>query len=175
MTQVFKTPVEQADSMTLNIPVKPTTRKMLDDEVRSMFKNRQEGLDYINSNFQEGDEKVNAMKRLDRVYPSTRQKWNNYFKHMGDGNPNTIDKYNKLLGEIESELPFKNDVEHDQWSQMLEVYKGEPEFDNMMEEILKRTDSGYSGQDEAEKYAKQYFARQIGGYKPNPNIVKRGK
>lgn len=66
--KVFKNPVDQAAS--LNFPTKPVTKALLDKEVRNLFKNRQEGLDYINANFEDGPERENALRRLGRVYPS---------------------------------------------------------------------------------------------------------
>ena len=69
---------------------------------------------------------------------TTRSKWNRYFKHIGDGNPRTIDKYNKLLGEIESELPFKDQAEHDHWLDLASLWKGEDEWPTLTEELIKR-------------------------------------
>ena len=55
----------------LQFPTHPVTQEMLDSEVRSMFKNREEGLDYINANFPEGHkDRETAMSRLDKVYPT---------------------------------------------------------------------------------------------------------
>jgi len=110
---------------------------------------------------------------IKKLAPKTlRERWDNYFNH-GLGSGEDIDFWNNELIDIEQALPFKDDVEHDKWSQMLEVYKGEPEFDKFMGEILKRTDSDYSGSDDANKYADQYFSKRPGGYKPNPYIVKK--
>ena len=60
--------MDQAAS--LSFPTKPVTKELLDSEVKNLFKNRQEGLDYINANFEEGPGKENALRRLGRVYPS---------------------------------------------------------------------------------------------------------
>lgn len=70
MAQQFKNPNEQANSLSLNFPTKPVSKEMLDNEVKSMFRNRKEGLEYINSNYPKGHkDRENALKRLDSVYP----------------------------------------------------------------------------------------------------------
>ena len=59
----------------------------------------------------------NPLDQANAINPeTTRSKWNRYFKHIGDGNPRTIDKYNALIGEIESERAFgeTKDVIRDQ-------------------------------------------------------------
>lgn len=134
--QIFKNPLEQSNNLTLNLPSKPVSQKMLDGEIKSLFKNRQEGLDYINTNFEDGEDKTNALNRLDRVYPSTRSKWNRYFKHIGDGNPRTVDKYNRLLEEIESELPFENEDQHKKWLDLGSAWMGESEWPDMTKQLL---------------------------------------
>lgn len=69
---------------------------------------------------------------------STRSKWNRYFKHIGDGNPRTVDKYNRLIEEIESEMPFENDDEHKKWLDLGASWKGEPEWLDLTENLLQR-------------------------------------
>lgn len=134
----FKNPQDLAGQL-IHLPESKVTQKDLNNEVRSMFKNRKEGLDYIDKNFANDEKgKQNAMARLDKVYPSTRAKWDKYFRHIGDGNPRTIDKYNRLLGEIESELPFENQKEHDKWLDLGSTWTGEEEWPNMTEEIIGR-------------------------------------
>ena len=78
-------------------------------------------------------EQANAM-----APESTRSKWNRYFKHIGDGNPRTIDKYNKLIQEIESELPFENEEEHKKWLDLGATWNGEAEWPKLTEEIIGR-------------------------------------
>lgn len=81
----------------------------------------------------------NPLEQANSIAPeTTRSKWNRYFKHIGDGNPRTVDKYNKLIEEIESELPFKNQEEHDKWSNLGAAWKGEPEWLDLTDEILSR-------------------------------------
>lgn len=72
---------------------------------------------------------------------TTRSKWNRYFKHIGDGNPRTVDKYNALISEIESELPFANEIEHQKWLDLGSNWNGEEEWPNLTEELLKRQES----------------------------------
>lgn len=61
---------KNVEKLVLNLKTPKITQETLDDEVRSMFKSRKEGLDYINSQQWENDEsKQNAMSRLDKVYP----------------------------------------------------------------------------------------------------------
>lgn len=58
------------NKLVLNLKTPEITQESLDNEIRSMFKNRKEGLDYINSQQWDNDEaKQNAMSRLDKVYP----------------------------------------------------------------------------------------------------------
>ena len=62
------------NKLVLNLKTPKITQESLDDEIREMFKNRKEGLDFINSQDWESEQsKQNAMKRLDRVYPRTRR------------------------------------------------------------------------------------------------------
>lgn len=94
---------------------------------------------------------------------TTRSKWNRYFKHIGDGNPRTIDKYNALIGEIESELPFENEEQHQKWLDLGSNWNGEDEWPTLTETLLKTTEkydldpshikelkSKYKGKDYAE-------------------------
>lgn len=71
---------------------------------------------------------------------STRSKWNRYFKHIGDGNPRTVDKYNRLIEEIESELPFENEQEHQKWLDLGATWTGEEEWPNITNKALDRID-----------------------------------
>ena len=58
------------NKLVLNLKTPKITQDTLDDEVRGMFKNRKEGLDYINSQQWDNDEaKQNALDRLGKVYP----------------------------------------------------------------------------------------------------------
>lgn len=123
MAQVFKTPLEQANSMTSK--------------------------------------------------PSLRSRWDKYLKYGFRGaNP---ERWNKEIEDIESQLQFANDEEHDKWLQMSDIWKGESEWPDMTSEIISRSEDGYKGSDRASEFANAFFKKQIGGYKPNPNIVKRGK
>lgn len=61
---------KDVNKLVLNLKTPKVTQEMLDDDVRSMFKNRKEGMDFINSQEWESDEgKQHAISRLDRVYP----------------------------------------------------------------------------------------------------------
>ena len=138
-----KTGTQLANNMIrINLPSHPATDKELDDEVRSMFRNRKEGLDYIKSNFTKGPDKLNAMKRLNRVYPepllTTREKWKKYLDYGMRGT--NIDHWNKVYGQIESELPFESQAEHDAWLDKGSTWKGEPEWPEMTNKILDRID-----------------------------------
>lgn len=132
--KVFKSPLQQSESLTLNLKTPTVTNKTLDNEVRGLFNNRKEGLDYINSNFQEGPDKENALRRLERVYPSTRAKWDKYIKNGFKGT--RTDYYNKLLEEIESELPFENEEEHKKWLDLGSTWMGEDEWPNLTEKLI---------------------------------------
>lgn len=70
---------------------------------------------------------------------TTRSKWNRYLKNGFSGR--AIDKYNKLIQEIESELPFANEIEHQKWLDLGSNWNGEEEWPNLTEELLKRQES----------------------------------
>lgn len=71
--------------------------------------------------------------------PSTREKWNKYLKYGLRGtNPK---KWNSTIEEIESELPFANEIEHQKWIDLGSLWKGEPEWLNLTEELLKRQET----------------------------------
>lgn len=72
---------------------------------------------------------------------TTRSKWNRYFNHIGDGNPRTIDKYNALIGEIESELPFADEKEHQKWLDLGSTWSGEEEWPTLTEKLLYRQEN----------------------------------
>ena len=58
------------NKIVLNLATPKINQNMLDDEVRSMFKNRKEGIDYINANFEkDSPDYNNAYERLGKVYP----------------------------------------------------------------------------------------------------------
>lgn len=67
---------------------------------------------------------------------TTRQKWVEYLAHGFDGN--NVEYYNNLIMEIEQELPFKNQREHDKWLQLGMIWKGESEWLKLTETLLKR-------------------------------------
>lgn len=72
---------------------------------------------------------------------TTRSKWNRYLKNGFSGNSRTIDKYNKLIQEIESELPFANEIEHQKWLDLGSTWMGGEEWPTLTEELLKRQES----------------------------------
>jgi hypothetical protein len=80
----------------------------------------------------------NPLDQANAIAPeTTRSKWNRYFKHIGDGNPRTVDKYNALIGEIESELPFENEEQHQKWLDLGSNWNGEDEWPTLTETLLK--------------------------------------
>ena len=81
-------------------------------------------------------EQANALKP-----ETTRSKWNRYLKNGFSGNPRTIDKYNALIGEIESELPFENEEQHQKWLDLGSTWMGEPEWPEMTEKLLTKLES----------------------------------
>lgn len=121
----------------LNFPsTKKPNQRALDKEVKDMFKNREEGLNYINKNFDNPKDKQNALNRLDRVYPSLKDRFDKYIKYGFRGN--NVDKWNKEIEDIESQMPFKDKAEHDKWLDMSAAWKGEPEWLDMTYDIIKR-------------------------------------
>ena len=93
---------------------------------------------------------------------STRSKWNRYFKHIGDGNPRTVDKYNKLIEEIESELPFENEQEHQKWLDLGASWKGEDEWPQLTESIIARKEKPTVGEDLDNYYNNEFFKQANG-------------
>ena len=78
---------------------------------------------------------------ISKLAPKTlRQRWNAYWYRNPDdfADPNQIDDLNKELVEIENRLPFANQAEHDKWTNILSDYRGNPEFDVLMDKILNR-------------------------------------
>ena len=67
---------------------------------------------------------------------TTRQKWNKYIACGFNGD--NIDYYNNLIMEIEQELPFKNEKEHQKWLDMGMTWTGEIEWLRLTEKILER-------------------------------------
>lgn len=76
------------------------------------------------------------LAQADAIAPeTTRSKWNRYFKNGFNGrNP---EKYNKLLGEIESELPFESEEQHQKWLDLGSTWMGEDEWPTLTETLLK--------------------------------------
>lgn len=123
----------------INLMTPKVTKDTLDDEVRKMFDTREEGLKYIYGNFPEGDERKNALERLDRAYPETRNlrdRWNNYINEGFEGVD--TDYWNKEIADIESQLPFENEEEHKNWSNQGASWMGEPGWLDLTEKILGR-------------------------------------
>lgn len=78
---------------------------------------------------------------ITKLAPKTlRERWNNYWYRDADdfADPNQIDYLNNELVEIENRLPFANQAEHDKWTNILSDYRGNPEFDVLMDKILNR-------------------------------------
>ena len=58
------------NNIIINLKTPKITQDTLDDEVRSMFKNRKEGIDYLNANFEPGTPDYQAAyDRIGKVYP----------------------------------------------------------------------------------------------------------
>lgn len=157
MTKVFKSPAEQAiDLEKKSIDITDELNKATE---KVPFKDGEDYEDYegriwseISNHYhnmlspeamteiasKRAKELWNNKKKVAQANPTTRQKWNKYFKHIGDGNPRTVDKYNRMIEEIESELPFKNRAEHDKWLDMGSAWMGEPEWPDMTKMLLYR-------------------------------------
>ena len=66
---------------------------------------------------------------------TTRSKWNRYLKNGFKGT--NVDKYNALIGEIESELPFESEEQHQKWLDLGSTWTGEDEWPSLTESLLK--------------------------------------
>ncbi len=70
-----------------------------------------------------------------------RDRWNRYINE-GIGSGENIDYWNNEIMDIEKQLPFKDQPEHDKWLNMGATWMGEPEWLNMTDELLKRYEGG---------------------------------
>jgi len=68
-----------------------------------------------------------------------RELWNHYWNHEEWGLD--IEYFNGLVESIDQMLPYKNEEEHEKVLDMMSLYRGEPEFDDLMDEIIKRTET----------------------------------
>lgn len=142
------------------------TQEQLDKEVRDLFANRREGLDYIYNTFEEGNSRTNALNRLNRVYPETRtlkERWDDYVNNAFSGD--NTNYWNNEFIDIEKALPFKDDEEHNIWSNMGGTWMGESEWEDLTNDLIARTEPNYVD--------KGIAAKIIQGYKDNhPNWYK---
>lgn len=68
--------------------------------------------------------------------PSLKERFDKYIKYGFSGK--NVDKWNKEIEDIESQMPFKDKAEHDKWLDMSAAWKGEPEWLDMTYDIIKR-------------------------------------
>lgn len=68
--------------------------------------------------------------------PSLKDRFDKYIKYGFSGK--NVDKWNKEIEDIESQMPFKDKAEHDKWLDMSAAWKGEPEWLDMTYDIIKR-------------------------------------
>lgn len=78
------------------------------------------------------------MERKDTSKMTIRELWNYYFENIGTGED--VEYFNNLLNNIEQLLPFESVEEHNKWLDMMATWNGEPELEEFMEELLKRTE-----------------------------------
>lgn len=67
---------------------------------------------------------------------TTRQKWDMWLKNSFNGDDPTY--YNRIYGEIEDELPFETEEEHQNWLTQGDTWMGEPGWLDLTNKILKR-------------------------------------
>ena len=70
-----------------------------------------------------------------------KQKWDLYIALMVGGDTDTIEQSNNLIIEIEKELQFKNEKEHEEWLSLGQVWKGEEKWLKMTRRIIKRSEN----------------------------------
>lgn len=100
-------------------------------------------------------EQVNAL-----APETTRSKWNRFLKYgMRGGSPKTIDKYNKLLEEVEGEFKFKDQAEHDIWSNWLSDYRGSQDLLDLSDAILSRGEPNYVS-DKADDIIRDIYSKE---------------
>ena len=141
----YKSPKLMADNWrkSLNFPQSnQATQEDLDEEVRELFNNRPEGLEYIYDTFPQGDDRTHALERLNRVYPETRnlrERWEDYINYgVPHGSERLPELWNDEFVEIEKQLPFKDEEEHKKWSDQAATWMGEPEWLDMTEDLVTR-------------------------------------
>lgn len=69
---------------------------------------------------------------------TTKEKWDKYNKIAFTGDVDDIDNANELLSQIENELPFKDEKEHQKWLDLVSEDMGEGKVEALTEEILAR-------------------------------------
>lgn len=88
---------------------------------------------------------------------SLRERWNNYFDYSGlGGESDEIDFWNNELIDIENQLPFKNQKEHNVWTDLSDEYSGGEDLPNLTSAILSRIEPNYKG-DDADKIVSEYL------------------
>ena len=91
------------------------------------------------------------------VEPSLRERWNKYLKYGQRGS--AIDKWNQEIQDIETLLPFKDQEEHDVWSNWGSDYRGSQDLLDLTNAIISRQEPNYQS-DKADEIIKQIYATQ---------------
>ena len=68
--------------------------------------------------------------------PSLRDRFNRYLNNGFSGSD--IDYWNEEIIDIENELPFENDEEHNKWLDLGSIWTGQAEWPQLTEKIIKR-------------------------------------
>lgn len=82
-----------------------------------------------------------------------KEKWEDYIENaFSDENSDEegIEKYNKLIEEIEQEMPFESEEEHKKWLDMSSTWTGEQEWLDLTEKIIAR-------KEKPEQHKTKYF------------------
>ena len=72
-----------------------------------------------------------------------KEKWEDYIENAFSNENSSeegIEKYNKLIEEIEQEMPFESEEEHKKWLDLAATWNGEPEWVDLTEKIIARKD-----------------------------------
>ena len=83
-------------------------------------------------------------KAQEKTYKKLKKQWADYIENAWNENTEDhIDKYNNLLIEIESQLPFKDRAEHDLWLDLGDTYMGDDKWLDLTKKIISRLHHNY--------------------------------
>lgn len=135
-----KNPLE----LSKQIKVDPIDRLDLDDHQKRYLKAKYKGADFDTAieRLRGGEGYGDVLGGLVTYEtPTLRDRWNKYINE-GIGSGDNVDYWNQELEDIETLLPFKDQKEHDTWLNQGAAWKGEPEWLDLTEQLIKKYEGG---------------------------------